>query len=114
MLKDSGDRARLGRKWPPIGGLVLLSLLWAVGWVRADLSPGSDARLRLTPLWGETALLGVFARLAGVAALVRNRPWSGWRVARTAVLVGFGLFVAPAVVVTLASGWIDDSTRVSA
>jgi drug/metabolite transporter (DMT)-like permease len=111
MRKALGERTGMRRKWLPIGGLLLLSLLWAVGWVRADLSPGSGAALRLSPLWSQTGLLGIFAGLAGMAAIARNRRWPERRAAGTAVFIGIGMFVLPTVVVTLAAEWIDDATR---
>ena len=55
----------------PIGGLLLLSLLWAAGWVRADLFPGSGKWVRLGPLESEAAVLGAFAGLAAVVWWVR-------------------------------------------
>jgi drug/metabolite transporter (DMT)-like permease len=97
----------------PVGGLLLLSLLWAAGWLRADLSPGSRAGLKLSPLWSEAVLLGVFAAGSGVAAMVRRGRSQGWDAIRRAMLVGVGLFVAPAVLTALAAGWIEDSTRVA-
>jgi drug/metabolite transporter (DMT)-like permease len=100
-------------KWLPIGGLMLLSLLWAAGWVRADLSPGSGAGLRLSPLWHEAVLLGVFAVGSGVVGMARRRRWLNLDATGKAVLVGAGLFVVPAVLTALAAGWIEDSTRVA-
>jgi drug/metabolite transporter (DMT)-like permease len=112
MLNVSEDQGRIRRKWLPIGGLLLLSLLWAVGWVRADLSPASSSELRLRPLWSEAASLGALAGLAVVGLLVRKeRQVDG--LSGRAVLVGLGLFVLPSVLVAIAADWIDDATRVA-
>ena len=112
-MKPSEGGVATRRQWLPIGGLLLLSLLWAVGWVRADLEPAGNARRSFTPLWSEAALLGVFAGLSTAAAVIRRGRWPGWLGLGTAVLVGIGLFAFPTVVVTLAAGWIDDTTRVA-
>src|SRR6185503_14678970 len=101
------------RKWMPIGGLLLLSLLWAVGWLRADLSPGSGGWLRLNPLWQEAALLGVFAVATALGGVILKRRWPTGRVAFRTVLAGFGLFVVPAVLGFVAGEWIDGATRVA-
>jgi len=113
MLKVAGERVGTGRKWLPIGGLLLLSLLWAVGWLRADLSPGSGAGLKVSALWGEAALLGVLAVGSGLVGIARQQGWMAWDAIGRAVLVGVGLFVAPAVLMSLATGWVEDSARVA-
>ena len=108
----------MGRKWLPIAGLMLLCLLWAVGWVHADLFPGSRvpgsaAGLKMSPLLSEAALLGLFAALAAVATPRRRAWWPAKSIAGWAALVGLGLFVVPAILTGLAKDWIDDSTRVA-
>lgn len=103
----------MGRKWLPMAGLMLLCLLWATGWVHADLFPGSTAGLKLSPLLSEAALLGLVAVLAAVAVLIGRRGWPAKGVACRAATVGVGLFVVPAVLTGLANGWMDDSTRVA-
>ena len=102
------------RKWVPIGGLLLLSLLWAVGWVRADLVPGRAAsEPKLSALHSQAALLGVFAVLAATAGAIGKRRWPRGHLAGKAVLAGIGLFVAPAVLTAICGAWIDDTTRVA-
>ncbi|HEY1577439.1 MAG TPA: hypothetical protein VGF82_10260 [Terracidiphilus sp.] len=100
------------RKWMPIGGLLLLSLLWAAGWVRADLFPGPGPGVKLGPLESEAAVLGVFAGLSGLA-LVRRSKWPGGRFAGRAVLAGLGLFVLPTILAESTRNWVGDSTRVA-
>jgi len=94
--------------------LLLLSLLWAVGWVRADLAPpGALAGMKLSPLLNEAALLGAFAGLAAIAGVILKRRWPPGEISSKALLVGFGLFVVPAVLNALIQGRIDDTTRVA-
>ena len=107
-----------GRKGLPISGLLALCLIWAVGWVRADLQPGAAAQGALTPLLSQAALLGALALAAAIAALVRRAQWPRIRVAAGPelvgmALVGMGLFVIPAIATILGEGQIDDSTRVA-
>jgi len=103
----------MGRKWLPVGGLLLLSLLWAMGWVRADLSPGAGAGLKLSPLWREAVLLGVFAGLATAAGAILRRRWPTGNADVRTLLTGFGLFVVPSVLSVLLQGRIDDTSRVA-
>ncbi|MGA8741294.1 MAG: hypothetical protein WB561_08930 [Terracidiphilus sp.] len=56
--------------------------------------------------------LALFAVVAFVTALVRKARWPSGKMLGAAVLVGFGLFVVPAVLIHIARGEIDDSTRV--
>lgn len=118
MRKSDGDRIGKGRKWLPISGLLALCLIWAVGWVRADLQPGASTRGTLTPLLGQAALLAALALAAGVAALIRRAQWPPMRVATGLGLVGMGLigmglFVVPAILTVIGEGRLDDSTRVA-
>ena len=113
MRKISEKRNKKGQQWLPVCGLLLLSLLWAVGWVRADLAPGSGAGLRLDPLCGEAVVLGLFAGPAAVVGAILKKRWPGRTSAMKALLVGVGLFVVPAVVGVLVQDRMDDSTRVA-
>jgi len=99
------------QRWVPIGALLTLSLLWAVGWVRADLSPESGAGLRLNPFWQEAVLLGVFAAAASFAGAILKRRWPTGRDAWRTMLTGVGLFVVPAAMVFVAGDWMDGGMR---
>lgn len=102
------------RKWLAIGGLLLLSLFWALGWVRADLFPGATASgAKLNALQSQAALLGAFAVLAAIAAAIGRKRGAKGKIAGKAVLVGIGLFVVPAVLTVTFAQWIDDTTRVA-
>ena len=113
MLKALRDPSGMGQKWLPIGGLLLLSLLWAVGWVRADLSPGATAASGLGPLLSEAVLLGVFAVLAAIGGAIVKKPWPGGAECGRAVLAGVGLFVVPALLNLFTKERIEDTSRVA-
>jgi len=117
MRNVLSDPARLERKllrkWLAIAGLLLLCLIWAVGWVRADLQPGTSGRWSVTPLMNQAALLGSLALAAAAAALVRRVEWPGREFAGKAGLVGVGLFVIPTLLTGVARDRIDDATRVA-
>ncbi|MBS1802518.1 MAG: hypothetical protein JST28_04090 [Acidobacteria bacterium] len=100
-------------KWLPASGLLLLCLIWAMGWVRADLAPGSAPGLKVNPLWNEAALLGTFAVLAGVAGAILKKRWPTGNELRKALAVGVGLFVAPAVLNPFIKDQSEDTTRVA-
>jgi hypothetical protein len=101
-----------GRVLLPIGGLLLLCLIWAIRWVRADFQPGISATWTVSPLMMQAALLGLFAAGVSVAAVVRGANWPGRDLAGRAALVGIGLFVVPAVLTSFAKDQIGDATRV--
>src|SRR4051794_13615961 len=97
-----------GRVLLPIGGLLLLCLIWAIRWVRADFQPGISATWTVSPLMMQAALLGLFAAGVSVAAVVRGANWPGRDLAGRAALVGIGLFVVPAVLTSFAKDQIGD------
>src|SRR4051812_26458459 len=101
------------RKLLPIGGLLLVCLIWAVGWIRADFGPRVSGRWSLTPLMEQAALLGLFTLAAGLTATVRRARWRARDLGWKAVLVGVGLFAVPAVLTSLAKENIGDGTRVA-
>lgn len=113
MLKSLKGRGGTGRQWLPIGGLLLLSLLWALRWVRADLEPGAAAGGGLGPWLNEAALLGSFAAISGIAGAVLKKRWPTGKVAIKSVLVGIGLFFVPAALNAVIQSRIDDVTRVA-
>lgn len=113
MTKVPEDPSRARRKWMPICGLLLLCLIWALGWVRADLSPGRGTGIRLNPLWSEAVLLGSFAVISGVAGAASKRRWPIRTEIGKAVVIGVGLFVVPAVLNTFIKERIEDTTRVA-
>jgi drug/metabolite transporter (DMT)-like permease len=105
-----------GRDWKPIAGLLLLSLLWSLDSLRADLFPHPASSLAAHP---ETSLATgaisffLFAILAALFATLRSAPWPPGNQLWSAAAVGIGLFAVPAVLVSLSSGWIAATTRVA-
>lgn len=113
MRKVLLDLGGVRRKLLPIGGLLTLCLIWAMGWVRADLQPGASGRWSVSPLGAQATLLGVLAIAAGGAAMLRRAVWPSRVAAGKATLVGMGLFVVPAVLTIIGGGRIDDATKVA-
>jgi drug/metabolite transporter (DMT)-like permease len=93
--------------------LLLLSLLWAVGWVRADLEPGAVGGIKLSPLLSEAVLLGVLAVVAAITGVILKKAWPLRDYAFRTLLAGIGLFVVPSVLIVLVRERIDDTTRVA-
>ena len=104
--------AQRRRNIAPVSALLLLCLLWALPSLRSDLLPGSTSAPSSSSLAMRSIPLALFAVIAFVTALVRKARWPSGKMLGAAVLVGFGLFVVPAVLIHIARGEIDDSTRV--
>lgn len=85
-------------------GLLLLSALWAVAWLRKDLIPdlGADA---LSPVQGQAALFAVFTVVAACIAATRRVEFPRGRQAWACAGIGVGLFVIPAML----AAWAQDS-----
>jgi len=113
MRSFTSDGPGRARSLLPIGGLLLVCLIWAVGWVRADFQPEASSRWLLNPLIAQAALLGLFALAASVAAVVRRPGWPARDVFWRATLIGAGLFVVPAVLASIGKDRTGDGTRVA-
>ncbi|HEY2469665.1 MAG TPA: hypothetical protein VGI45_17725 [Terracidiphilus sp.] len=96
----------------PIGGLLLLCALWATASLQRDLLPGWGSTVAPT-LSGQAVPLALVAATAGVLTLARRKSFPGGRQFAIAILVGLGMFAAPAILLQLANGSISDSTRVA-
>jgi drug/metabolite transporter (DMT)-like permease len=106
-LRSSGiNAARLG-------ALLLLCLLWAVASLRSDLLPGSVSETNSSPLLNQASVLALFAIIAAATAFARRANWPRGPALGGAVLVGAGLLALPALLIELAKGNVDDSTRVA-
>lgn len=92
--------------------MLLLCLLWASASLRSDLLPGSAAPAN-SSLATQAIPLALFAGIAAIAAWVRKVRWPVGRALGATMLVGFGLFVMPAVLIQIAGETIDASTRVA-
>lgn len=88
-----------------IVGLLSLSLLWAVGMLRADLLPGLIAN-PLPYLQKQAVSFALLTILTSFVALLRREGWPSKRLLWDSVSVGLGLFVAPLALITLANGWV--------
>ncbi len=96
----------------PVVGLLMLSFLWSLSSLRADLFPNLGENL--VPYMEKQevafALLAIFAAAMGVA---RRAEWPRGREVWDWVVVGFGLFVVPAALVYLSNESISGQTRVA-
>lgn len=97
----------------PIGGLLLLCLIWAWDSLRADLFPGPSEGIHLPTLLVAAIVPGIFALLAGTGALIGKAARPRGPELRSAVLVGLGLFVLPDLLTEWSNGWIGAPTRVA-
>jgi drug/metabolite transporter (DMT)-like permease len=100
-------------KAAPVGALLLLCLLWSLASLRPDLLPSSASETNSSPLLNQASILALFAIAAAAKAFVQRTNWPRSRTLLEAVWVGAGLLALPALLVELANGHIDDSTRVA-
>lgn len=96
----------------PSLGLLVLSALWAVGWLLPDLFP-HWASVGISLPMGQAILFSVFAVSAGSIAVARRQPFPRGRRAWGAVGAGVGLFVIPAGADTYARGSISSFDAVA-
>lgn len=95
----------------PLAAFFLLCLLGALGTLRGELAPRvppSALPHWLLPAW--PYLLA--ALLAAAYALMRRAPWLSAYNTRAAALIGLGLFVVPALTLSVVQQWIDPFTQV--
>jgi drug/metabolite transporter (DMT)-like permease len=93
-----------------LAALSLLSLLWAASALRTDLLPNLFL-VQLPRFEGEALKLLWVSLAAALIAVVRRADWPGWLTMRDALVVGIGLLAVPALLVSLASGWISGPAR---
>jgi drug/metabolite transporter (DMT)-like permease len=102
------QRERVRFRAAPAAGLLLLCFFWSVGSLRSDLFPDLVPS-SLPPMERQAA---PFAMLA-VAAALFSVEWPDRPQLLASVLVGLGLFVAPAVSFSLAREWVGNLTQVA-
>ena len=95
-----------------MAGLLLLSFLWSLSSLRGDLFPN------LTPaplpyMERQVVSFAVFAAVAALIAVVRGAEWPRGRRLGESILLGVGLFVAPAGLVYLSNESISGQSRVA-
>jgi drug/metabolite transporter (DMT)-like permease len=90
--------------------LLLLSLLWAVGLLRKDAFPNwSDSPV--PPLLRQAVPLAILGLVAGAVIKLRPKPRPSSRLLLTAVTVGLGMFVLPALLIAGVHELISPLTR---
>ena len=110
----AGQNMRRKNSIAPVAGLLLLSLLWALGALRADLLPQfAVSRAVRQPFVLEAMTFSIVAVSASAIALVRGQRWPQGSRATICVSSSLCLFVVPAVLVHLASSRVPDFTRVA-
>ena len=95
-----------------IAALFLLSILLALGAMRSDLFPASAAN-SMPPLEREALPFAILTVAASVFALIRKTKWPQATLVRSSMAIGLGLFVAPAVLVSLSLNAVSAYTRVA-
>jgi drug/metabolite transporter (DMT)-like permease len=96
----------------PVVGLLLLCFLWSLDSLRAEFAPDTPA-VGLPPFAREAVHLALLAVVTGLFARVRSAVWPLGRQIWDSVLVGLGLFVAPAILAALSNSTIPDLARVA-
>lgn len=96
----------------PALGLLMLSALWAVDGLRADLFPvlGADT---LSPTQRQAVLFSVFAAVAASISAARSFEFPRGRSARACAGIGLGLFAVPAALAACAQGSLSTLDRVA-
>ena len=92
--------------------LLLLCFLWSLGSLRSDLLRNLTLH-PVPPMEKQAVPFALLAVTAALFALVRRTDWPRGRRLLPPVLVGLGLFVAPAVLVSLSSKWVPELARVA-
>src|ERR1039458_7371112 len=112
LIKDMAQRLTgRGRvELVPLVALLLLCFLWSLGSLRADLLPNATSSA-FPPMAREAIPLGLLAVAAGLFSAIRGAPWPGGRQLGACVLVGIGLFVAPAALLGFAATSVPSLER---
>ena len=90
----------------------LLCFLLALGAMRSDLFPDQSASL-VPQMQREAVTFALMALVAALFSLARRAKWPRSRQLWNSVVIGLGLFAAPAVLVYLSREWISSLTRVA-
>ncbi len=96
----------------PAVGLLLLSALWAFGWLLPDLFLHSGATTISLPL-GQAILFSVFAAMTWSVAAAQRLEFPRGRHAWKCAGIGVGLFVIPTSAAAFAGGWISNFDQVA-
>ncbi|MFZ0745386.1 MAG: hypothetical protein WAM85_13330 [Terracidiphilus sp.] len=92
--------------------MLLLCFLWALGSLRSDLFPSLIPNL-LPPIERQAVPFALLAAVAALFGVVRGAKWPLRRQLWASILVGLGLFLAPAIVSSFSSGSVSGLTLVA-
>ncbi len=92
--------------------MLFLCFFWALGSLRSDLFPDMIPS-RLPPMERQAAPFALLAVAAVVFSLLRKAGWPKGPQLLASMLVGLGLFVAPAVSFRVAGDRVDNLTQVA-
>jgi drug/metabolite transporter (DMT)-like permease len=95
-----------------LAALLLLCFLWSLGSLRVDLLP-AHAFISVPPLEKQALPFALLAITASLSAVTNSAKWPHGRQIRSAILIGLGMFVAPALLVFFSNQWISELTRVA-
>lgn len=98
--------------WPTSAAFLLMCILLAIGAMRSDLFPAASTHTA-PQLEREALPLALLAIVATLFAILRKARWPRGRQLASAIMIGIGLFVVPAVLAHLAQDWISAYTRVT-
>lgn len=93
-------------------GLLLLCVLWSLNSLRGDLAP-SLAHHALPAYEHAAITLGLLALIAAIFAVLAKVQWPRGRQVWGCIGVGFGLFLAPELLIGLAQGQVAELERVA-
>lgn len=98
-------------KLPPGLALLLLSALWAVGWLLPDLFPGTATNIA-SPI-RQAILFSLFAAMTASIALARRIEFPRGRLAWASAGIGLGFFVMPAAAAAFAHDRVSSFDQVA-
>jgi drug/metabolite transporter (DMT)-like permease len=96
----------------PVAALLFLCFLWSLGSLRIDLLPALDSHT-LPPMEKQGLPLALLAITASLFAVAKRTKCPQSHQILSAILIGLGLFVAPALLVSLSNQGISELTRVA-
>ncbi len=99
------------RPFPAIG-LLLLSMLWAGGWLITDLFPSFSETFLSLP-GRQAVVFSAFAALTASIAVMLRLEFPSGRRAWAGAAVGLGFFVIPTAAAAFAKGWISNFDQIA-
>ncbi|HEY1767875.1 MAG TPA: DMT family transporter [Terracidiphilus sp.] len=96
----------------PVAALLLLCFLWSVQSLRSDLFPGLIPAA-MPPIELDILSFGLLAIAAFLVGWKRKARWPRSGQIWASILIGLGLFVVPAILLSLAADRVSSFTRVA-